>query len=55
LNQALLDQRHSVYRGTIQLGCSQRWRIFAVTAYGAAMSEQGVRVSQANSSLALVG
>jgi len=31
-NQALLDQRRSVYRGTI----------FAVAAYGAAMCEQGV-------------
>jgi len=41
LNQALLDQHRSVYQGTIQPGCYQRWRIFAVAAYGAAMCEQG--------------
>jgi len=34
LNQALLDQRHSVYQDAIQPGCYKRWRIFAVTAYG---------------------
>jgi len=32
LNRALLDQRRSIYRGTIQPGCEQRWR----------MCEQGV-------------
>jgi len=42
VNQALLDQRSSVYWGTIQPGCYQRWPIFAGPAYGAAMSEQGV-------------
>jgi len=42
LNQALLDRRRSVYRSTIQPGCYQRWRVFAVAAYGAAMCEQGV-------------
>jgi len=42
LNQALLNQRRSVYHGTIQPGCYQRWQIFAVAAYGAAMCEQGV-------------
>jgi len=36
LNQALLDQHRSVYWGTIQPGCEQRWRIFAVAAYGTA-------------------
>jgi len=41
LNQALLDQCLSVYRGTIQPRCYQRWQTFAVTAYSAAMCEQG--------------
>jgi len=41
LNQALLDQRHSIYRGTTQPGCWQRWRTFAVTVYGTAMCKQG--------------
>jgi len=36
LNQALL--------GTIQPRCYQRWQIFAVAAYDAAMCEQGVYV-----------
>jgi len=45
LNQALLDQRRSVYRGMLQPGCYQRWQIFAGAAYGAAMCEQGVRVN----------
>jgi len=44
-NQALLDQRRSVYRGMIQPECYQRRRIFAVAAYGAAMCEQGDRCS----------
>jgi len=44
LNQALLDQRRSVYRGKIQPGCYQRWRIFAVAAHGAVMCEQGVSI-----------
>jgi len=44
LNQALLDRCRSVYRGTIQPGCYQRWWKFAVTAYGAAMCEQGVQL-----------
>jgi len=49
LNRALLDQRRSVYRGAIQPGCEQRWRIFAVAAYGVAICEQGVRVWKGHS------
>jgi len=30
LNQALLDQRRSVYRGTIQPECYQKWWTFAL-------------------------
>jgi len=39
-NQALLDQRRSLYRGKIQPGCYQKWWIFAVAVIGRRLRQQ---------------
>jgi len=41
LNQALLDQHRSVYRGMIQPGSQQTWLKSAVTAYNTVSVNEG--------------